>query len=100
LSVPATYGETFGLYLLEAWACGVPVVQPRHAAFPELLDATGGGLLCEPDDPVALAATWETLLLDPVRARALGELGRRAVEREYSADRMAERVEAVLVPSS
>ena len=49
LSVPATYGESFGLYVLEAWACGVPVVQPRSAGFVELLESTGGGVLCEPD---------------------------------------------------
>jgi len=36
-SVPATYGEAFGLYVLEAQATGVPVVQPRHGAFPEVL---------------------------------------------------------------
>jgi hypothetical protein len=36
-SVPALYGEAFGLYLIEALAAGVPVVQPRHAAFPELV---------------------------------------------------------------
>ena len=47
-SVPAIYGEAFGLYVIEALACGVPVVQPRHAAFPELIAATGGGLLCAP----------------------------------------------------
>src|SRR5690606_28098379 len=37
LSVPARYQESFGLYLLEAMAASVPVVQPRHAAFPEIL---------------------------------------------------------------
>src|SRR5213075_1163763 len=76
LSVPATYGESFGLYVIEALAAGVPVVQPRHAVFPELLEATKGGILCEPDDPEALAVAVEGLLLDPERARALGEQGR------------------------
>jgi glycosyltransferase involved in cell wall biosynthesis len=90
LSVPATYGESFGLYVIEALAAGVPVVQPRHAVFPELLAATGGGLLYEPDDPHALEAALEELLLDPERARALGERGRQAVREHFSVERMAE----------
>ena len=79
LSVPATYGESFGLYLLEALAFGVPVVQPRHAAFPEVLDATGGGVLCEPDDPISLADGLESLLLDRSRraTRRWGSRGAR-----------------------
>jgi len=94
-SVPATYGESFGLYLLEAWAMGLPVVQPEHGAFPELLRATGAGLLCRPDDPGALAEGLATLLLDGARARALGEAGRRAVLEHFSAERMARDVERV-----
>jgi glycosyltransferase involved in cell wall biosynthesis len=89
-SVPARYGEAFGLYVLEALAAGVPVVQPRAAAFPELVEATGGGVLCAPGDPGALAAVIEDLLLDPARARALGENGRRAVFDKFSAQAMAE----------
>jgi glycosyltransferase involved in cell wall biosynthesis len=89
LSVPATYGESFGLYLLEAWAVGVPVVQPRHAAFPEILAATGGGILCAPDDPEALASAWEALLSDPNRLRDLGQRGFEAVHRSFSIDTMA-----------
>ena len=91
LSVPASYGEAFGLYLIEAWAAGVPVVQPRCAAFPELVEATGGGILCEPGSAEALADGWEALLTEPAKAREMGIRGRQAVERGFSMPRMAER---------
>ena len=55
LSVPATYDEPKGVFLLEAMASGVPVVQPRRGAFTEIVEKTGGGLLVAPDDPSALA---------------------------------------------
>ena len=88
-SVPANYGESFGLYLLEAQAAGVPVVQPRTAAFPEIIEATGGGVLCEPGDPKLLADAVEQLLLNPQPARALGETGRMAVFEKFSIEAMA-----------
>ena len=89
-SVPARYGEAFGLYVLEALAAGVPVVQPRSGAFPELLEATGGGVLCEPGDARSLAAALESLLLAPGQARALGERGRKAVFENFNARKMAQ----------
>jgi len=88
-SVPARYGEAFGLYVIEALAAGVPVVVPRVAAFPELIEATGGGVLCATDSPRALADAIEELLLDQARARALGVAGRRAVFERFSAEAMA-----------
>ena len=88
-SAPATYGEAFGLYVIEALAAGVPVVQPRHGAFPELVEATGGGVLCEANDVHALADAMEKLLLDPARTRALGADGHQAVVANFSAERMA-----------
>jgi len=88
-STPALYGEAFGLYVIEAMAAGVPVVQPRHAAFPELINATGGGLLAEPGDPKSLADVIEGLLLDPERARKLGFQGRESVLRQFSIEQMA-----------
>ncbi|MAG58050.1 MAG: glycosyl transferase group 1 [Planctomycetes bacterium] len=95
LSVPATYGESFGLYLLEAMAGGVPVVQPRCASFPEIVDATGGGLLCEPDDAASLAEGLATLLRDQKHAQGLADAGRRTVHQHFNADRMAREFEDV-----
>jgi glycosyltransferase involved in cell wall biosynthesis len=95
LSVPATYGEAFGLYLLEAWASGVPVVQPDCAVFPELIAATGAGALFEPANTESLVAQWEKLLGSPTEAFALGQRGRAAVERDFSLARMAEQFVAL-----
>jgi glycosyltransferase involved in cell wall biosynthesis len=95
LSVPATYGESFGLYVIEALAAGVPVVQPRHAVFPELLGQTGGGVLCEPDDPASLAAAIESLLSNGEKARALGQEGQRNVRAKFSVEEMARNTAAV-----
>ena len=97
LSVPATYGEALGLYVLEAWAAGVPVVQPRHGAFPELVEKTGGGLLCAPDDPAALAAALRQLLRDPAAARQMGEAGRKAVRADFSIETMTQKIETLLL---
>ena len=87
-SVPATYGEAFGLYLIEAMACGIPVVQPRLAAFTEIVESSGGGVLCEPDAE-SLATAIESLLLDPARADALRRAGRKAVEERFEVSRTA-----------
>ncbi len=89
LSVPATQGEAFGMFLLEAMACGVPVVQPNVGAFPEVITATGGGLVYDCERPGALAETLEALLLNPVRVRELGRRGREAVFAHFGIDRMA-----------
>ena len=89
VSVPARCGEAFGLYVIEAMAAGVPVVQPQVAAFPEVLEVTGGGITCAANDSQALAEKLEELLLDPQRAQALGEAGQRAVFEKFSAEEMA-----------
>ena len=91
LSVPAMYGEAFGMYVIEALACGVPVVQPKSGAFPELIEATGGGLISEQDDALSLADSIDTLLSDPLRARSMGEHGRAVVLERFTADAMAQR---------
>jgi glycosyltransferase involved in cell wall biosynthesis len=89
LSVPTTYREPKGLYVLEALACGVPVVQPAHGSFPELIEATGGGVLVEPNHPAALAEALRQLLNDPPRRRQLGQQGQQAVHARLTAAEMA-----------
>ncbi len=96
MSVPATYGEAFGLYIVEAMASGVPVVQPDHGAFPELIAASGGGVLCAPDDVSALANALESLLQDDHQREQITNRGLQGVRNEFSAARMAERFDAVL----
>ncbi|MGH7192494.1 MAG: glycosyltransferase family 4 protein, partial [Candidatus Saccharimonadales bacterium] len=89
LSVPTVYREPKGIFVLEALASGVPVVQPAHGAFPELLAATGGGRLVPPGDAEALARALHELLIDRPARAALGQAGRQRVLAEFGAERMA-----------
>jgi len=103
LSVPATYDEPKGMFLLEAMACGVPVVQPRRGAFVEIVERTNGGLLVIPDDPDALADAFNRIRQSPQLAIALGESGFRSVREQYSIQVATSRLvivyEAVLRPA-
>lgn len=91
LSVPIEQGEAFGTYILEALAAGVPVVQPRAGAFPELIEATGGGILYDED----LTGTLASLLRDPGRMRELGQRGAAVVHKQYGMEAMADNMMAV-----
>lgn len=64
LSVPTDLKEPKGLFVLEAMAAGVPVVQPNHGSFPEIIEQTQGGGLFEPGNTVALANQLIQLLGD------------------------------------
>ena len=90
LSVPTVHREPKGLYVLESLACGVPVVQPHHGAFPELLSETGGGRLFEPNDVRQLSDRLYELITDaPLRAW-LGREGQTNVHDKFSAEQMAQ----------
>jgi glycosyltransferase involved in cell wall biosynthesis len=89
LSVPSDYKEPKGMYVLEAMACGVPVVQPRHGAFPEILEKTGGGILVDSEDAVSVAEGIISIWKDPGLAEELGGNGRDGVHEHYSVEQEA-----------
>jgi glycosyltransferase involved in cell wall biosynthesis len=90
-SVPAVYQESKGLSVYEALANGVPVVLPNHGCYPELIEDTGGGLLCRPEDPEDLARCIRELVTNPLLAEELGNKGREAIHARYTDLLMAER---------
>jgi len=104
LSVPATYDEPKGMFLLEAMASGVPVVQPRRGGFTEIVERTRGGLLVAPDDPEALSEGIESLWSNRGRARLLGDQAYTGVRAHYtiaqSADRLLEVYRSIATDST
>ena len=95
LSVPATYDEPKGMFVLESMASGVPVVQPRRGAFVEMVERTGGGVLVPPDDPERLADILFELCHDHVRLRTLSERASSGVRAHYTVAHSADRLLAV-----
>jgi len=89
LCVPEKQPVAYGLYVLEALAAAVPVVQPATGVFPELQEMTGGGVLYEPNDPGEPARSIERLLLDPDHANELARKGREAVVEKFDVEQTA-----------
>ena len=101
LSVPATFDEPKGMFLLEAMASGVPVVQPRRGGFIEIVERTGGGLLVEQDDPDALTDGLYTLSADPALRATLAGRAHQGVRAHYTiADSAARLLDVYTVVSS
>jgi glycosyltransferase involved in cell wall biosynthesis len=90
--LPTVYRESKGLSVFEAWANGVPAVLPAHGAFPEMIEDTGGGVLCEPGDPGSLAAALKHMLHDLDFAAECGRRAQQAVHQRYNAEVMARRM--------
>lgn len=92
LSVPATYDEPKGMFLLEAMAAGVPVVQPRRGAFTEIVERTGGGVLVPPDDPEALAGALARVARTPALREELAQRAFDGVRRHYTVAQSVDRL--------
>lgn len=90
LCVPVEKGEAFGTYIIEAMAAGVPVVQPDAGAFPELIAATGGGVIY-----TDMVSTLHALLTNPAELHRLGQAGRESVVQHFSVETMAQKMISV-----
>lgn len=81
--------EGFGLVLLEAGACGRPVIGARSGGIPDAVAHERSGLLVPPDDVDATADALARVLGDPALARRLGQGGLRRATEELTWDRAA-----------
>jgi glycosyltransferase involved in cell wall biosynthesis len=85
LILPSRY-ESQGLALLEANACGRPVLAPATPEVCEIVSSGDNGDLFDPGSSASMAAAIDRLFADPVRADRMGAAGRQLIEREYSWD--------------
>jgi glycosyltransferase involved in cell wall biosynthesis len=84
--------ESFGLTLVEAMHAALPVVAPRAAAMPELVTGGRTGCLYEPGHAEECSAALQDLLLKPADSQAMGECGQLVAQKEFSVERMTDRV--------
>ncbi|MFH0909279.1 MAG: glycosyltransferase family 4 protein [bacterium] len=83
---PSECYETFGMVVLEAFACGKPVVATWIGSFPHLIEDGATGRLVPPGDPAALAEAIKVVFNDVAACRTMGTRGRELAEQTYNAD--------------
>ncbi|WP_287179660.1 glycosyltransferase family 4 protein [Mesorhizobium sp.] len=91
LLVNPSLSESFGMSLVEALATGTPVVATRVGGMPGIVEATGGGLLVEKNDPAALSDAIPRLLADPESSNGIGRPGAQRVAELYSWEKLPSR---------
>ena len=95
MCVPDRSGPAAGMFVIESLLAGVPLVEPARGSLTELIEATGGGLLFDPDIPGDMNAKLTELLKDPQRAHDMGQTGRKAALEQFTAPAAAERLIAL-----
>jgi glycosyltransferase involved in cell wall biosynthesis len=86
LVMPSIWYETFGRTIIEAFACGTPVIASRIGALAELVEEGRTGLLVQPGDADDLASAVQRLLVDPDRQARMRQEARREYEAKYTAE--------------
>jgi glycosyltransferase involved in cell wall biosynthesis len=88
----STEPEPFGLAIIEAMACGKPVIASAAGGAAEIARFCGGIVMHPPGDSAALARCIERLVCDPSERTALGAAGRAAAEKSFKPTRLAEQL--------
>lgn len=92
ISVPVRNGEAFGLYMIESMAAGVPMIQPALGAFPEIIEASNGGVVFRENTPQALEEALKTVLDDSEYLAKLSKNARLGVEKYFEIDTHAKQM--------
>ena len=95
LLVLTSQEESFGLVLVEAGACGIPVVATRSQGPAEIVADGQTGLLVDPQDEEELAAGIDRLVADPPARRRMGTAARVRVAERFSAEKNTREIENV-----
>jgi glycosyltransferase involved in cell wall biosynthesis len=91
--MPSRCHENQPMAVLEAFACGVPVVASRLGGLPELVQHDRYGHTVPADEPAALAGALHRLLADPERAFGMGRAARRHAEVHFAPERHLRQLE-------
>jgi len=95
LLFPSEWYETFGMTIIEAFACGLPVIASKLGAMAEIIEDGRTGLLFEPGNPEDLAAKVEWLLSHPQELARMSKEARAEYEAKYTAERNYEMLMAI-----
>jgi glycosyltransferase involved in cell wall biosynthesis len=91
---PSVCPEAFGIVVLEAMACGRPVITSRTGGLSEIVVDGETGLLVPPGDSIALTTALKRLLTDHDLRQKMGQAGKRRAE-EFRASAIVPLVEEV-----
>lgn len=92
ISVPVRNGEAFGIYLTESMGSGIPVIQPNIGAFPEIIEAGGGGIVYPENTPESLESSLTKVFSDKGYHEKLALEARKSVEENFNINNQAEKM--------
>lgn len=87
LILPSVWYEGFPMVIVEAYACGLPIIASRIGALAELIEDGVTGLLFNPGDAVDLAAKIQWASQHPEKIKSMGLLARQRYEERYTSQK-------------